>query len=189
MNENATEETVNQSTEKTPDQPTNPFLSTGSHIGTVFKTGDMRRYIFKRRKDGLLVLNVENIEERLHIAAKFIARYPGDKVVVVARRLYGQAPAKKFAELTGARVISGRFVSREKVAPVWSPDQPDNESRRPVESTIASGGLLSQCCYRPDESWRATHPASPEPPSSLHIPERFDSSRNLRPGIARLPLE
>ncbi|MDO8624958.1 MAG: 30S ribosomal protein S2 [Candidatus Diapherotrites archaeon] len=91
-------------------QPTNPFLSTGSHIGTVFKTGDMRRYIFKRRKDGLLVLNVENIEERLKIAAKFMARYPAGKVVVVCRRLYGTTPARKFAELTGAKLISGRFI-------------------------------------------------------------------------------
>ncbi len=102
-------------TEKTQAKPmnpenTNPFLTTGSHIGTVFKTGDMRRYIFKRRKDGLLVLNVENIEERLKIAANFLANYPADRIVVVARRLYGQTAAKKFAEAIGAKALTGRFI-------------------------------------------------------------------------------
>lgn len=91
-------------------EPTNPFLTTGSHIGTVYKTGDMRRYIFKRRKDGLLVLNVENIEERLKIAAAFLSRFPPQKVVIVARRLYPQTGAKKLAELTGFQTMTGRFI-------------------------------------------------------------------------------
>ncbi len=88
----------------------NPFLTTGSHIGTLFKTGDMRRYIFKRRKDGLLVLNVENIEERLRMAAQFLARFPAERTVVVSRRLYGHVPAKKFAEAIGGHAITGRFI-------------------------------------------------------------------------------
>ena len=96
--------------QKTSPEATNPFLTTGSHIGTVYKTGDMKRYIFKRRKDGLLVLNVENIEERLKIAAEFIAQFPADRVVIVARRLYGQLPARKFAEIIGAKALTGRFI-------------------------------------------------------------------------------
>ena len=31
------------------------YLKSGVHIGTKFKSGDMRRYIFKKRKDGLMV--------------------------------------------------------------------------------------------------------------------------------------
>jgi len=29
------------------------YLKTGSHIGTKYKTGDMQRYIYKVRKDGI----------------------------------------------------------------------------------------------------------------------------------------
>ncbi|MBU0635444.1 30S ribosomal protein S2 [Candidatus Micrarchaeota archaeon] len=90
--------------------PTEKYLTTGSHIGTTFKTGDMRRYIFKKRKDRLYVLDVENIDKRLRIASQFLAQYPFEKIVVVARRLYSQIPAKKFAELTGCKAITGRFV-------------------------------------------------------------------------------
>lgn len=90
--------------------PTEKYLTTGSHIGTIFKTGDMMRYVFKKRKDGLYVLDVENIDKRLRVASEFLGKYPYDRITVVARRLYSQAPAKKFAELVGAKVLTGRFI-------------------------------------------------------------------------------
>lgn len=90
--------------------PTEKYLTTGSHIGTVFKNGDMQRFIFKKRKDGLYVLDVENIDKRIQIAAQFLSQFQPKKIVVVARRLYSQTPAKKFSELLGCTAITGRFI-------------------------------------------------------------------------------
>jgi len=89
---------------------TEKYLNTGAHIGTKFKSGDMKRYIYKVRKDGLNVLDVQTLDERLKIAAKFLAGYDKEKIVVVSRKLYGQTPAKVFAETIGAIIITGRFV-------------------------------------------------------------------------------
>jgi len=86
------------------------YLKTGSHIGTKFKTGDMKRYIFKQRKDGLKVLDVETIDNRLRIAAKFLAKFEPAGIIAVARKTYGQQPAKMFAEAIGGKAILGRFV-------------------------------------------------------------------------------
>lgn len=86
------------------------YLKTGSHIGTKFKSGEMRRYILKVRKDGLNVLDIQKIDERIKLAAKFIARYAPEELVVVSRKLYGQTPAKEFAKIIGAKEIVGRFV-------------------------------------------------------------------------------
>jgi len=86
------------------------YLKTGSHIGTKFKTGDMKRYIFKQRKDGLRVLDVETIDSRLRVAAKFLARFDPAGIIVVARKTYGQEPARQFAEAIGGKAILGRFV-------------------------------------------------------------------------------
>jgi small subunit ribosomal protein S2 len=86
------------------------YLKTGSHIGTKFKTGDMRRYIFKQRKDGLKVLDVETIDARIRIAAKFLARFDSKGIVVVARKTYGQEPARQFADAIGGKAILGRFI-------------------------------------------------------------------------------
>ena len=86
------------------------YLKTGSHIGTKFKTGDMARYIFKQRKDGLKVLDVETIDSRLRITAKFLATFDHKNIIVVARKAYGQEPAKQFAEAIGAKALIGRFI-------------------------------------------------------------------------------
>ncbi len=86
------------------------YLKTGSHIGTKFKTGDMRRYIFKQRKDGLRVLDVSTIDERIRIAAKFLSRFVPEKIIAVSRKAYGQPPVKQFASSIGAKSITGRFV-------------------------------------------------------------------------------
>jgi small subunit ribosomal protein S2 len=90
--------------------PLDKYLKTGAHIGTKFKSGDMNRYIFKKRKDGLNVLDVENIDERIRIAAGFISRFELGGLVAVSRRTYGQKPVEEFAKAVGGRAIMGRFV-------------------------------------------------------------------------------
>ncbi len=90
--------------------PLDKYLKTGAHIGTKFKTGDMARYIFKKRKDGLNVLDVENIDERIKIAAEMISEFELGKAVVVSRRAYGQTPAQEFAKALGAKALIERFV-------------------------------------------------------------------------------
>jgi small subunit ribosomal protein S2 len=97
-------------TEKKQLVPTEKYLTTGSHIGTIFKNGDMMRFIFKKRKDGLFVLDVENIDKRIQTAALFLSQFPHQRIAVVGRRLYSQAPAKKFSDLLGCHALTGRFV-------------------------------------------------------------------------------
>ncbi len=89
---------------------TDKYLNTGAHIGTKFKSGDMKRYIYKVRKDGLNVLDVQTLDAKLKVAAKFLAGYPKEGIMVVSRKLYGYTPAKTFAEAVGAHALTGRFV-------------------------------------------------------------------------------
>lgn len=94
------------------------YLKTGCHIGTKFKTGEMRRYIFKVREDGLKVLNVETLDDRIRVAANFLAQFEGQRIAVVSRKLYGQTPATKFAEAIGGKAFLGRFVPGTFTNPV-----------------------------------------------------------------------
>jgi small subunit ribosomal protein S2 len=86
------------------------YLSHGVHIGTRIATADMRPFIYRVRSDGLFVLDVRAADTRIKIAARFIARYPPENVVVFSARQYGQAPVKKFAEVTGCIAYPGRFI-------------------------------------------------------------------------------
>ncbi|MCX6803437.1 MAG: 30S ribosomal protein S2 [Candidatus Diapherotrites archaeon] len=86
------------------------YLKSGIHIGTKMKTGEMRRYIFKKRNDGLMVFNIETIDKRLRMISKMLAKFQGKDIVVVARRLYGHKPARKMAAMIGAKEFVGRFI-------------------------------------------------------------------------------
>ncbi|MDD9953498.1 MAG: 30S ribosomal protein S2 [Candidatus Woesearchaeota archaeon] len=85
------------------------YLKAGIHIGTKFKTKHMENFIYKTRNDGLSVLNITSIDERLRLATNFLAQYAPEEVVVVSRRENGWKAVKKFAKLTGAKVFAGRY--------------------------------------------------------------------------------
>src|SRR3989304_1308745 len=90
--------------------PRDTLLSAGIHIGTRMKTKDMEPFIYRVRPDGLFVLDVKKTDDRIRVAAKFLARFEPAKVAVAATRLYAHEPVKKFCELTGAMPLTGRFI-------------------------------------------------------------------------------
>ncbi len=90
--------------------PRDTLLSAGIHIGTRMKTRDMEPFIYRVRPDGLFVLDVQRTDERIRVAAKFLARFEPAKVAVAASRLYAHEPIRKFCALTGAKPVIGRFI-------------------------------------------------------------------------------
>ncbi len=86
------------------------YLAAGIHIGTLQKTADMRPFIYKVRSDGLYILDIKSTDTHIKTAAKFLAKFPREKVLVVSRRQYGQKPIQDFGNITGATAIAGRFV-------------------------------------------------------------------------------
>jgi len=90
--------------------PRDTMLSAGIHIGTRMKTLDMEPFIYRVRPDGLFVLDVQKTDERIRVAARFLARFEPSKIAVAASRLYAHEPVKKFCTLTGAKPIVGRFI-------------------------------------------------------------------------------
>lgn len=86
------------------------YLSSGVHIGTRQKTGAMASFIYRVRPDGLYVLDVRKTDERIRLVGKFLARFEPEKIIVVSARQYGQRPAQRFGEVTGATAIVSRFI-------------------------------------------------------------------------------
>lgn len=85
------------------------YLKSGIHIGTKFQTKYMERFIYKVRGDGLKVLNLQGIDERIGVAARFLAQYDPKEILIVCRRENGWKSVKKMAELTGIDVFAGRY--------------------------------------------------------------------------------
>jgi small subunit ribosomal protein S2 len=82
------------------------YLEHGVHIGTSSKTKDMGRFIYKTMNNGLTVLNLSTLDERVKIAAQFIAKKKN--ILVVGRKI--NKPIEMFSQAVGAREISGRFM-------------------------------------------------------------------------------
>jgi len=89
--------------------PLEQYLKAGIHIGTKFKTKYMDKFIYKARNDGLLVLNVQEINNRLITACNFLSQYEPEDIVVVCRRENGWHSVKLFSEVTGIRSFAGRY--------------------------------------------------------------------------------
>jgi small subunit ribosomal protein S2 len=89
--------------------PLDNYLKVGLHIGTKFRTKYMAPFIYKIRPDGLSVLNVKKIDERIEVAAKFLAQYEPNQILFVCRRENGWAGIKLFGKLTGIPVVAGRY--------------------------------------------------------------------------------
>ena len=85
------------------------YLKAGIHIGTKFKTKFMSEFIYKTRPDGLSVLNVQKIDERIKLMANMIAQYEPEDILIVSRRENGWLPVKLFGKLTGAKFFAGRY--------------------------------------------------------------------------------
>ena len=90
--------------------PRDTLLSAGIHIGTRMKTKDMEQFIYRVRSDGLFVLDVKKTDDRIKIAAKFLARFEPAKIAAAAARLYAQEPVRKFCEVIRATPVVGRFI-------------------------------------------------------------------------------
>lgn len=89
--------------------PLDTYLKVGLHIGTKFKTKYMEPFIYRIRPDGLAVMNVQKIDRRIDVAARFLAQYEPKDILVVCRRENGWKAIKLFSKLTGIRIFAGRY--------------------------------------------------------------------------------
>merc|ERR1712070_583419 len=86
------------------------MLACQCHLGTKNVDFQMEKYTFKRRADGVYVIDLSKTWEKLMLAARVIVAIenPVD-VCVISARPYGQRAVLKYAQYTGARYIAGRF--------------------------------------------------------------------------------
>lgn len=87
------------------------FLASGMHLGATNCETVMMSYVYKRKSDGIHIINLRKTWEKLLLAARIVAgiENPAD-VCVISARPYGTRAVLKFAQHTGATPIAGRFT-------------------------------------------------------------------------------
>jgi len=87
------------------------LLAAQAHIGTRNLDVSMEPYVWKRRSDGVHIINLGKTWEKLQLAARIIVAVENPKdICVIAARPYGQRAVLKFANFIGAQAIAGRFT-------------------------------------------------------------------------------
>lgn len=99
------EETAGQ---KVPTQLEN-FVRCGIHLGTKIITPMMRKFVYRRRADGLAVLNTNLIEQKLNDAIKFLVQYKPEEIIIVCKRDSGWKALNLLSELTGIKIFAKKY--------------------------------------------------------------------------------
>ncbi|XP_057458508.1 40S ribosomal protein SA-like [Lotus japonicus] len=87
------------------------MLAADVHLGTKNCNFQMERYVFKRRTDGIYIINLGKTWEKLQLAARIIVAIENPQdIIVQSARPYGQRAVLKFAQYTGANAIAGRHT-------------------------------------------------------------------------------
>ncbi|KAG5563570.1 hypothetical protein RHGRI_006116 [Rhododendron griersonianum] len=87
------------------------MLAAEVHLGTKSVDFQMQRYVFKRRNDGIYIINLGKTWEKLLMAARVIVAIENPQdIIVQSARPYGQRAVLKFAQYTGAHAIAGRHT-------------------------------------------------------------------------------
>jgi len=87
------------------------MLACQVHIGTKNLDVAMSRYIWKRRTDGIYLIDLQKTWEKLQLAARIIVAIENPQdVCAISSRTFGQRAVLKFAKYTGAQALTGRYT-------------------------------------------------------------------------------
>jgi len=87
------------------------MLACSTHLGTKNLDFQMTRYVWKRKPDGIHIINLGRTYDKLLLAARIIVAIENPlDVCVISARPYGQRSILKYCQYTGATPIAGRFT-------------------------------------------------------------------------------
>jgi len=89
--------------------PLTDYISCSIHLGTKVITPDMRKFVYKRRADGLAVMNTNLIDDKIREGSKFLNNFSPEEVFIVGKREACWPAIDKFSEVTGIRKFTKKY--------------------------------------------------------------------------------
>lgn len=87
------------------------MLAAKVHIGSKNLTRKMSKYVWRRRNDGVYLINLGMTWEKLMLAARIIVAIENpEDVIAISSRTYGKRAVFKFAQHTGCQYIGKRYT-------------------------------------------------------------------------------
>jgi len=89
--------------------PLEEYVKAGIYLGTKVVTPNMKKYVYRRRADGLAIFNTDLIDEKLKEGIEYLSKFNAKDTILICKRQAGWKVAEKFAELTGIRVFTKKY--------------------------------------------------------------------------------
>lgn len=86
------------------------YLTCGVHIGTKFKNVFSKKFIQTAKSDGIRLLDIRKIDDRLKILIDLISKYNPEDVAIMGRRANAKKALNLFSKLTGIDVFTKRYL-------------------------------------------------------------------------------
>jgi len=80
------------------------------HYGRNIKTRFSEEFIYAIHPKGFYLIDLEKTLERMRVAAKFLARYNPEEVMVHSAREFAKKGIEEMCKLTGFQGVAGRFL-------------------------------------------------------------------------------
>jgi len=85
------------------------YIKAGVHIGTKIKNKQTKKFIARVRSDGLAIIDVIKLDERLRLSAKLLSKYEPYQILAVGRRETTRKPLQMLNKYTGINVYPKRY--------------------------------------------------------------------------------
>ncbi|MBS3084051.1 30S ribosomal protein S2 [Candidatus Pacearchaeota archaeon] len=89
--------------------PIEDYLKASMHLGPRVITPNMRKYIYKRRADGLAVFNTAMLDTKMREAGAFLSKFAPEDIIIVCKREAGWRAVKLFSDLLGIRSFMKKY--------------------------------------------------------------------------------
>jgi len=89
--------------------PIDDYLKASIHLGTRVITPHMRKYVYRRRADGLAVFNTDLLDEKIKDGAKYLSEFAPEQIVIICKREAGWKGVKKFADTLGIKFFTKKY--------------------------------------------------------------------------------
>jgi len=89
--------------------PLTEYIACSVHLGTKVITPSMRKFVYKRRADGLAVLNTNLIDDKLREAVKFLSNFHAKDIFIACKRDACWPAVEKFSEVTGIKKFTKKY--------------------------------------------------------------------------------
>jgi len=89
--------------------PVNDYVDSGIYIGTKVITPHMKPFVYRRRNDGIAIINTNLIDKYLRDLAKKLVKYNPQDFIVVCKREAGWKAVEMFSRLTGVRIFTKKY--------------------------------------------------------------------------------